>query len=422
MQKAIIVCLVVFIPATGFAQDNLSFQSLDSCIRFALANSPGLLAEEEAVKAAGADTRLSKSQLLPKAAAGADFSITNRYAVLDKYTAGSAGLEISQPVWFNGKLKTLVDQSEMSRLISETQYQLYQQELAFRVGQNYFDLLRQQQLEMIAGEMADRIAITVESAKARFKVGTSRRSDILKAETEWSNAVFRVNQYQTGKIIAEKSLLQTIGADPASGIFIKNMLTNVDTLYSDQETEYYYQTAEKYLPELKFARYLIDLQKLNLEFEKKAYGPELSAYAGYRYSDIPVQNDLWSGEMGVSFSISVFNGFERKNKCIKETILIEQRKNELQEIILEVRATIQQAYQVLLQAKQQINNSLDQRKNASENLKIVKEEYLQGISSMLELMDAENADFIANQNYIEALYGFQIARIALERKSGMILY
>ena len=63
-----------------------------------------------------------------------------------------------------------------------------------------------------------------------------------------------------------------------------------------------------------------------------------------------------------------------------------------------------------------------QTESSFESYQTINEQYLNGISSMLELIDAQYVDFRANQNYINALADYYLAIALLKRKTGLISY
>jgi outer membrane protein TolC len=237
-----------------------------------------------------------------------------------------------------------------------------------------------------------------------------------------SDANFTLTGYTTERKIAEHNLVKTIGADLNHEIKVINTLLDTDFTYTTWELERFYTMALKNLPELKYSDLSISWQNLLIKYEKKTNGPDLDFYAAYSYIYSPVQNNNWSGSLGLALNFTIFNGFEAKNKIAKASIRRDQFEYEKEELLQMVKLEIRQSYLELLEAKQQIENADKQRENSAENLKIANGEYQQGISSMLELLDAENADFTANQNYINALWWYQMAKAAIERKTGISKY
>lgn len=391
--------------------------TMQSCVEYAIQNSPYLKSRNLETSIADEDVKINRSRQLPTVNANLSFQLSNQFDNSEKIRSGN--IELYQSIWQNERINTLLRLSESEKTISILNYEINRMDLVFITKIQYLELLRLQQLEVIANEMSKRIAVNVESAKERYKVGVSRKSDILKAETEWSNAIFTVNQYSTKRKVAEKNLIKTIGADFKEEITLSNSLHQIEIKYDNWNFEKFYESALNKLPVLKLADESLVKQAFRIDYEKQLASPELGVFAGYSYLDSPMQKDNWFGTAGAKITFNVFSGFERKHKITKEKIRYEQLEFSKIDLVQLIEFEIRQAYLELLESKEQIANSLKQLENSSENLEIVREEYKEGISSMLELLDAENADFEANQNYIEAISDYQIAKITIERKSGI---
>ncbi|MCK9422351.1 MAG: TolC family protein [Bacteroidales bacterium] len=424
MKKYWLLFVLLFLHIEGvLAQENqLSVFTIDSCIQYAFKNSPYLKARNKEVLIAAKDVDIIKSKRFPLInASGNYFRITqNEYPY--EYPSGFAGIELTQSVWKNGKITTLIENAAIGQQMAETKFLIEKNNMISTINQQYLILLKNQELELLSNKITQRIAINLESSKERYKSGIARKSDVLKAETGLSDANFTLTGYTTERKIAEHNLVKTIGADLNHEIKVINTLLDTDFTYTTWELERFYTMALKNLPELKYSDLSISWQNLLIKYEKKTNGPDLDFYAAYSYIYSPVQNNNWSGSLGLALNFTIFNGFEAKNKIAKASIRRDQFEYEKEELLQMVKLEIRQSYLELLEAKQQIENADKQRENSAENLKIANGEYQQGISSMLELLDAENADFTANQNYINALWWYQMAKAAIERKTGISKY
>lgn len=424
MKKIILFLNLLFITTGIFFAQKIqpTVFTIESCIDYAFENNPYLKARGSEVLIALKDIAISKSIRLPRVNMSASYLFSDQYHNINKYTAANTGIEMFQPVWENGKLNAFIEQAKSSKNITEIQYQIEKNNLVFVISQQYLILLREQQLVALSNEMAQRIAVNVESAKERYKVGITRKSDIIKAETELSNAIFAITRCSTDLNIAERNLIHTIGADFDSKLTLANILNEIDYTYTTWDIDRFYQIATENLSELKLADQVIIRQNSVVKYNKRANGPEFGLSAGYSYLDTPLQNNNWFGTVGALMKFTIFNGFESKNKLARESIRVDQLEYEKEDLQRIVKLEIQQAFQKLLEARQQIENSQKQLENSIENLNTVREEYNHGISSMLELLYAENTYFLAAQNYINALSDYQIAKITIERKSGIVQY
>jgi outer membrane protein TolC len=170
-----------------------------------------------------------------------------------------------------------------------------------------------------------------------------------------------------------------------------------------------------------------------LEFQKKsvqaAYYPTLSLTGSYNYIGQgpempwfkqPSDGVYWSdyAAIGLNLRIPIFTGFGTKAK-------VSQADNKLKSIKVDLEETKLSLDLQYANAKTQIDNSLVSIKNQKENSKLAQEvltntnnNYIQGLASLTELLEAENELVVAQNNYTTALLDFKLAEIQLIKSKG----
>ncbi len=415
--------ILLFAPCLLFAQSvpNQKF-SLDSCILYAFENSPFLKANEKSIDIAKKGIGISKSAGYPTVALTGNAQLTDMYESLDEYSNSYLALEVSQPIWQNGKIRIQNKIAQTNKEIASMQFEIEKQNLVFTITQQYLNLLRYSQLEGLSNQMASRIAVNAESALERQKLGVAKKSDVLRAETRLSDARILEKRFQTLKEVSVQNLKKAIGHNLPVKIQPADSLHKINEFYLKIGVDSFLIRAKETLPEFQIVEYRLTEQGYRITYNKRQNLPEFNAYAGYNWNDSPVLNNELYGYAGISMNFKLFDGFAKKNRVAKEKIRLEQVNNEYEDLRLIIASEIQQAYLSLSEAQLQIKNSLKQLESATENQKMVMEEYKMGTSSMLELLDAENDYFGAQQNYINALWAYRVAEATIERKSGIFKY
>jgi outer membrane protein TolC len=170
-----------------------------------------------------------------------------------------------------------------------------------------------------------------------------------------------------------------------------------------------------------------------LEYQKKSvqagYYPTLSLTGSYNYLGQgpempwfkkPVDGVYWSdyAAIGLNLHIPIFTGFGTRAK-------VRKAENDLQAIKVDLESTklsLDLAYE---NAKKQIENSLISINNQKENAILAQEvldntnnNYIQGLASLTDLLDAENELVLAQNNYTTALLDYKLAEIQLIKSKG----
>lgn len=178
---------------------------------------------------------------------------------------------------------------------------------------------------------------------------------------------------------------------------------------------------------------LLKKQEELLNYQKKAalagYYPTLSLAANYNYIGQgpempwfkkPADGVFWSDFSSVTLNlrIPIFTGFGTKAKVNQADVELRT----IQESIKDTQLAMDLDYK---NANTQIENSTITITNQKENMRLAEEilkntnnNYLQGLASLTDLLDAENAATEAQNNYTSAILDYILAEIKLIKSKG----
>jgi len=178
---------------------------------------------------------------------------------------------------------------------------------------------------------------------------------------------------------------------------------------------------------------LLKKQEQLLEFQKKSiqaqYYPTLSFTGNYNYIGQgpemplfakPADGVYWSdfASIGLNLKVPIFTGFGTRAKVRQANNAIENLKVDIEETKLSLDLGFENA-------KKQIENSLITINNQKENVQLAQEvlnntnnNYTQGLASLTDLLDAENALVDAQNNYTNAILEYKLAEIQLIKSKG----
>lgn len=178
---------------------------------------------------------------------------------------------------------------------------------------------------------------------------------------------------------------------------------------------------------------LLKKQEQLLFYQKKAveagYYPTLSLNAGYNYigqgpkmpiGGKPSDGVYWSdfSSIGLNLKVPIFTGFSTRSKVRQADIDLRTIKEDINDTKLSLDLAF-------ANAKTQIDNSLTTINNQRENAQLAKEvldntrnNYVQGLASLTDLLDAENSLTEAQNNYTSAILDYKLAEIQLIKSKG----
>src|SRR5690606_11426302 len=174
----------------------------------------------------------------------------------------------------------------------------------------------------------------------------------------------------------------------------------------------------------------IELLQLNKQAMRADYFPRLSFTGNLGYLGMgPVfpifsanDNVKWSGfsGLGLNLTIPIFNGGATKSRINQANIQIKQAQVDLEDTKLGLELSNENA-------RLQIKNSLLMIDVNRENVELAKQvltdtdnNYRNGLATLTELLDAENAYADAQNNYTTSLLNYKVAEIQLIKANGQL--
>lgn len=292
------------------------------------------------------------------------------------------------------------------------------------VSKAYYDILTSEEQIKIIQENIARLQKQYNDAKARYETGLVDKTDFKRAQIALSNA--RADEKRTVELRKYKyeNLKQILGLGANENLslsFADKSMENEILLDTTKSLSYANRIEYQQLMTVK------SLQKVNTQYQKSTFLPNLSAYYNYAWDyRNPSFNNLYNSSFprsaaGLTLSLPIFQGTKRYQE-IQKSKLQEQR---LDWDIINLENQINSQYSL---AKATYTANLNDWKTAKENVELSKEvystiklQYDEGIKTYLDLMTAE-ADLRTSQlNYLNNLYAVLSSKIDVQKALGTIV-
>lgn len=300
---------------------------------------------------------------------------------------------------------------------------LTNEQIIERVATAYYNVFVQsEQLNTIDSTYAN-MEKTYKVIKSLFDNGLARKIDLDRVEVTLSNIRTSRLQLINAVVLQENALKFYMGMPIEQPIALVREDVAVEPLLLAETINTENRTEFKLL---KKQEELLMLQK---DAYKAAFYPTLSLSASYNYMGqgdrFPIGSGLnngvyWSdfSSIGLNLQIPIFNGFAIKSRVSQADIQL----RELQEDINDTLLGLDLEYQ---NAKSTIDNSYlaveDQRENVDLAQKVVdntNNNYLQGLATLTDVLDAQNALVNAKNNLSNAVLQYKLAEIQLLKSKG----
>jgi outer membrane protein len=400
--------------------DEKKVLSISDCITISRQNNPYFAAQTHDVAAAKARIAESRGTLLPTVIGSGGYS---RYseALSNNGTASySVGIRISQPLFQGGRLWSSLSMAKFNFRAANYQYQTVLQNLILDVKQSYYELLQKQRLVEVAEKSMAKVKIYLQAAHERFRLGLSRQADVLKMEVELSTNELNLIKAKNAVMLAQGKLNNAMGFPVNWSIKIVDNLEHVNILDNEATPDSLIRQAWSNRSELHRIQAQVQAQQAAITLARSEYLPSLNADAAYDWIGSVPSELSKSWHVGLSLSISLFNGFSSRARVSQQKAQLQSLLKEQDGLHQEVSLSVWSVYLKIMEAKEKIGNTQKLVENARENLRIAEGEYKEGLGSMLELIDAQTISVTAEESYISTLADYQIARANLDRMLGVI--
>jgi len=334
----------------------------------------------------------------------------------------TAGVSLTQAV-FNQTVFIGLKAAKSTREFYQINQQLTDEQVIERVANNYYQVYVQRQKLTVLDSTYKNTTKVRNIIKGQFDNGLAKKIDLDRILVKMSNINTQRQQVLNAVQIQENALKFYMGMPIETEIEIPQTAFEV----SPQLLSEVPNTANRteYL--------LLKKQEQLLGYQKKAveagYYPSLSLNAGYNYigqgpkmpiGAKPADGVYWSdfSSIGLNLTVPIFTGFSTRAKVRQADVDLRIIKEDLNDTKLSLDLAFSNA-------KTQIDNSLITINNQKVNAQLAKEvldntrnNYVQGLAFLTDLLDAENSLTEAQNNYTSAILEYKLAEIQLIKSKG----
>ena len=333
---------------------------------------------------------------------------------------GSHSFTISAPV-FSPELDASIDASRYAREGAGASYEESLQQAKYDAISGYYTLIMNRNLVDVAQQSVKDYQGHVTNVQAQYNVGLVASSDVLAAKTNLADSETSLVKAQNAANLAEASLNQVI-AYPVQ--------TAINTAEHDLQYKPYNITLEQakayaLLHRSALVKSALDVKSAEetVKSAKSGYLPTVAVKAGRGYADpdgyFGTSTKSWS--VGATASWSLWDGGATQNAIKKANAQLEQAKEANLATVDAVLLAVQKAYLNLRSAEQTIQSTQTAVAQGQESFRIATLRYRAGVGTNLDVLDAETKLTDARNNYVQALYNYNISIAALEQLTGVPL-
>lgn len=333
---------------------------------------------------------------------------------------GSHSFTIKAPV-FSPELDASIDASRYAREGAGASYEEALQKAKYDAISGYYTLIMNRNLVDVAQQAVKDYQGHVTNVEAQYNVGLVASSDVLAAKTNLADSETNLVKAQNSANLSEASLNQVI-AYPVQ--------TSITTAERDLQYKPYNVTLEQakayailHRSALVKSAMVVKEAEEALKKAKSGYLPTIGVETGRGYADpdgyFGTSNKSW--HIGAQASWSLWDGGATQNKVKVANDSLEKAKEANLATVDAVLLEVQKAYLNLRSAEQTIQSTQTAVAQGQESFRIATLRYRAGVGTNLDVLDAETKLTTARNNYVQALYNYNISIAALEQLTGVPL-
>ena len=457
MRKYLLIGLLVTVVSLLQGQGK-SF-TLDEAVAYGLENSNAIKMGNIDVESANYDIKEVKSIGMPSVTGGVDYSYyffvpkqpvedfisPTVYQILEAESLATAPtgppavfefgfvqphaltgkIGVNQLI-FDGSYLYAIKGAKLYKELSRKQMDATEQTIKADVTKAYLAvLIARANLQNIEDNMKT-LTVSLREVKAMYEEGFMESLDVDRLQLSYDELSIQQENLTEFIKLSENLLKFQMGYPIDDDIDLTENIEGLVTKF-DAEVQTTYELDPNKRAEFRIMNASQELNEVDLKRNKAAYYPSIAGFASYQQSlqrqnlfDNDEVGFLPTGVVGVGINIPIYDGGEKSAKIQKVKLSME--KLELQKLEFErgMKLQVRNAEVAYNNAKRMLENrqkSLSMNESIYERTKI---KFKEGVGSSVEVTQAENSYYSAQNQYISALYDLLQAKVDLDIALGTL--
>ncbi len=327
----------------------------------------------------------------------------------------TAGLSLTQSLFTSGANWSSIKQAQNNYQIIEYKYIETENSVSLRLKMKYYQVLRNKNLGQTRQSAVKRKENNLALIKLLYQVGNEKKTNLSQAEIDRDRAKYDLLSAENNLRISLARLNEEMGREPDAPLEIIEELSYNEYEFNEKEA---FTQAFNWRPDLKQKELNIEIAELDKISARSDFLPTMALSANYTWKDTDFfpERSGWNGKFTVSFPIS--NGFPLYTALKEKYINVDSLKLQKEELERKITADVQEVCINLSLSDKNVEISRKSLTVAQERESLARLEYSQGRISYGEFEDIEVNLSKAETDWVESIYGYEIAKANFEYTIG----
>ena len=319
---------------------------------------------------------------------------------------------------FNRALDAQIEAAKYSRDGSGAALTEAAQTAKLTAATNYLSLIMSRNKVSVAEQTVRDYEEHLRNANLQYQVGIVSKSDVLATNTRLANAKTTLVEAKNAANLAEAKFNNHVGLPVSTPIVTADKELTYAPYGISLESAKSYGVAHR--GSIVQAAMLVKGAEEKLRRADASDIPTVNASASRG-----MKGSQWSGNdskdwsVGATLSWNVWDGGQSKANVTAEKANVEKVKEAYAQTIETVQLQIQEGYLNLKAAEQKIQSTHAAVEAGQEDFRIKTLRYRSGVGTNVDVLDAETSLATARNNYVDALYNYNLSIATLEKAMGI---
>lgn len=439
VAAAVMLLALAGSPAMAAAEASGKTVSIEDAVAHAHRNNPRILALREKVYGKSSAVSFSKSMKQPVFTISETVTRTNNpvYSFMsvlnqERFTPAhmasindpgevsnfNTKFSMKMPVYNGRRVRNGIAMARLDRSAAEYELAREKQKVKKDVVTAYMGVLLAKESLKVAEDAYRTAEAHVKTARSHLDAGTVVRSDVLSAEVRLARIDEMRLEARNRVELAKANLLFTMGADQNDSITLDENTLKYTPMKEELST--LVREAVQNRPEMERLSAYARMSEKAADAALGQKRPSLNLMAEYNLDNsdlIDTNGESWMA--GVMVSIDIFDGGRAGSRADiarrREKETLQQKSALKQGIELQVR----KAFLQLKTEKERIAVTKKAVEQAEEALRIVDNRYENGLTTIVEVLDAETSLTEARMRHVAAIHDYSVGLEELRFAQGL---
>lgn len=334
------------------------------------------------------------------------------------YTSGQVDLLFRQLLYDSGRIQAQIEQARASSDASAQTLVASSNQIALNAQLAYLDALEARAREQVQVEAVELAQTQLAAAEARFAAGTAPRADTVYARVPVSRSVLERTRSRLAVANSQAGLCRLLGLPQDTPLVLQDppeapeMPGNLAACVAAGRAQ---------RPEVVSRQFELDSARHGLEAALRDNDPQLFASADVNsvgYND----NTIAPGSAGWRFALElrwpILEGNRKAHLVTQSEARVREAEAMLTDQLEQVELEVRQAYAAVETAAEAYHAAAVQVDQAREAMEMAQGQYRAGVTTLLQVTDAQQAFLSARTDRLAALYEYLRARARLRHSRG----